>query len=363
MSVLNLATMIAYATLSAAISGSSSGDTLALTPGLYVEDFPLITHSLTIEGAGGMAQLRTPLPEPANGRAVLSVAGGAGADLSVAWLDIAGAVDANDNGAGILFESGNGALSVSHSWIHDNQDGILTGTTGAITITDSEIDHNGVAPSNPRYGFDHNIYVGAASSLTVTGSYIHDALGGHEIKSRAAVTTITGNRIEDGPTATTSYDIDAPDGGVVGITGNTIEKGASAPNKYAIHFGGEADPSQAPSGLTVKDNVLVNNRAAGGAAVLNGSKDAWGNPYPITVTGNTLYGFNPLGVGGPDDTIADNTEAATGAPPLDRTSLFAVAEPGSAPLFAVALLGLGWLGYRPLNTGRRFSLKAARPSR
>jgi hypothetical protein len=363
MSVINLASMMVYATLSAAISGSGSGDTLSLSPGLYVEDFPIITHSLTIEGTGGMAQLQTPNPTPTNGRAVLFVGGGAGADLTVTNLDISGAIDASDNGAGILFESGNGALTVSSSWIHGNQDGILTGDTGAITITHSEIDHNGVAPSNPRYGYDHNVYVGTATSLTITDSYIHDALGGHEIKSRAAVTTITDNRIQDGPTAATSYSIDTPDGGVVTITGNTIEKGPSSPNSSAIHFGGEANPSQSPSSLIVQNNMLINDRAAGGRAVLNQSQDANGHAYPITVTGNTLYGFGTLGANLPADTISDNTfNTNSGAPPLDTGSPFAVPEPDSALLLAVGLLGLCWAGYRPLNTGRRFSLKAVRPS-
>lgn len=341
MSVVNLTTAVVYASLTAAMNASSAGDTLGLTPGLYVEDFPLITHSLTIEGLGGLAQLQTPLPEPANGRAILSVAGNAGADLTVINLELSGAVDPANNGAGILFETGNGTLTVSHSWIHGNQDGILTGTTGAITIENSEIDHNGVDPVNPRYGFDHNVYVGAATSLTVTGSYIHDALGGHEIKSRAAVTTITDNRIFDLASAA-SYSIDIPDGGLATITGNVIEQGANSPNRYSIHFGGEANPSQANSSLTVQGNTLINHRSAGGTAIFNASLDPSGQSYPATVGGNTAYNFDEFyrdaaGGIGPADTIGSNALVSGPAPTLDTTALFPVPEPHSAWLLGFAL--------------------------
>jgi len=35
------------------------------------------------------------------------------------------------------------------------------------------------------------------TSFTLTGSYIHDGLGGNEVKSCAQATTITNNRIFD----------------------------------------------------------------------------------------------------------------------------------------------------------------------
>lgn len=92
------------------------------------------------------------------------------------------------------------------------------------------------------YGLDHNLYVGNATDLVVQDSLFHDALGGHEIKSRAASSTITNNRIQDGLTATTAYSIDLPVGGVGTISGNLIEKGPNADNRTAIHFGGEGAP-------------------------------------------------------------------------------------------------------------------------
>lgn len=375
MSIINLTTSLLYATLTAAIDNSGAGDTLALSAGLYVEDLPIITHSLTIEGVGGLAHLITPNPIPANGRAIISVAGGAGADITLRNLELSGATDelSRSNGAGILFESGNGKLTVSNSWIHNNQDGILSGTTGAIVIDHAEVDHNGVAPTNPRYGFDHNIYVGAANSLTVTNSYIHDALGGHEIKSRAAGTTITDNRIQDGPTATTSYSIDIPDGGAATLTDNTIEKGPLSPNRYAIHFGGEASPSQPGSSLTVQNNLLINDRSAGGTAVYNASIDPAGQAYPATVTGNTIYGFQTVYVSGHGGTAAldANLQAPGPAPALDSSAPWQVPEPPSILLLAAGLLATllarvlprRSAPQRPVNTGLRLAMNAARPSR
>jgi len=362
-SIVNLTTRLIYATVSAGISASGAGDTIALSPGQYVEDFPLITHSLTIEGVGGLAHLTTPDPTPVNLRAILYVAYGAGADLTVRNLELSGAVDPGSNGAGILFETGNGLLTVSDSWIHGNQDGVLAGTGGnRIAIDHSEIDHNGLLPGDPRYGLAHNIYAGDADSLTVTDSYIHDALGGHEIKSRAAVTTITNNRIVDGPTSPASYSIDIPDGGQAVITGNTIEKGAASPNRFAIHFGGEANPSFPNSSLLVRDNVLINDRAAGGTAIYNASTNPGGQSYGATVDGNTAYNFGQFyrdrynTPAGPNDQIGANTLIFGAAPALDSSAPWNVPEPSSRSLLAVAALGLAALGLarrRPGMMSRR----------
>ena len=99
-----------YATLSDAITASASNDTLLVPAGSYVENFPDITHNLTIDAVGGLASLTNPQPEPVNGRAILNVPLDAGVNLSISRLEIYGAVNsnANSNGAGILFETGNG---------------------------------------------------------------------------------------------------------------------------------------------------------------------------------------------------------------------------------------------------------------
>jgi len=184
MSVTDITSGAVFATLSDAILGSSAGDVLRLAPGYYVENFPNITHSLSIVSTDGWAYLRNPQPDPPNARAILNVPGNLNVSLTIAGLDIAGANNdishpasiGGSNGAAILFESGNGALVIQNAHIHDNQDGILVGAVTSaslngmtVLVTGSEFDHNGLPASNPRYGYDHNIYVNGVTRSTSTG--------------------------------------------------------------------------------------------------------------------------------------------------------------------------------------------------
>ncbi len=347
MSVMDLTSGVGYASLSAAITGSAAGDTIALSSGAYAENFPDITHSLTIESFGGLAALTTPQPIPVNGRAILYVPPNLNVSLTLSGLALSGAVDptTNNNGAGLLFEVGNGALTVRNSWVHDNQEGILTGGASAastagmtVTIDHSEFNNNGIAPGTAGSGFTHNLYVGAATSLTVTNSYFHDAIGGHEIKSRALATTITNNRIQD-QAGTASYAIDLPNGGVDSVTGNTIEKGVNAVNRFAVHFSGEG--LYAASSLDLSNNVFIGDRPGGTTALLNQSAGFVLPAVAATGSGNTLYNI-PLAnlyqdnFGPPYDSVSA-TVATIAAPPLDTSHPFPVAEPASAWLLPMAL--------------------------
>ncbi len=256
---------------------------IAVSAGTYAEDFPKIRHSLTITGVGGLAHL-VPLGSPSNGQGILVIDA---PSVTLDHLELSGASVPDANGAGIRFESG-GSLLVTNSWIHDNQNGILSGAIpgATVTIRNSELNNNGIED-----GFTHNIYIGAIAQLTVTGSYIHDALGGHEIKSRAATTVITGNRIADGASADSSFSIDLPDGGNATISGNVIEKGVNSANSSVIHFGGELFPSYAGSSLAVSNNSIIDDRPGTPNLVLNQTADAQGNSQPVSVTGNTLFGI------------------------------------------------------------------------
>src|ERR1700726_4923594 len=93
MNVVDLTSGQSYSTLSDAITASADGDVIQISAGSYVENFPNITHSLTIESVGGQAYLTNPQPDPPNGRAVINVPGDLNVSLTLSGLDLSGAVD------------------------------------------------------------------------------------------------------------------------------------------------------------------------------------------------------------------------------------------------------------------------------
>ena len=138
-------------------------------------------------------------------------------------FDISGVTVPDGNGAAIRYEGG--ALSLSDDYFHDNQEGLLGAADPNGTIA---IDHSEFASNGDGSGSTHNLYVGAIASFSLTNSYIHDAVVGHEVKSRAASNTITGNRIFDNGSSA-SYSIDLPNGGNASISQQRHRAGCRIP--------------------------------------------------------------------------------------------------------------------------------------
>ena len=291
-----------YATIAEAVRAARDGDTVAVQTGTYVNDFTHVAAQITLLAMGGQVEMLATMPPP-NNKAILDVY----ASTVVEGFTFSGAVVPDNNGAGIRSNAGD--LTVRNCIFTHNQDGILVNPDpdATITIQDSEFAYNGAGD-----GYSHNIYVGAVKALVVDNSYFHDAHVGHEIKSRAARTTITNSRIMDGLTASTSYGVDLPNGGVAMLIGNVIEKGPNAQNQTLVHFGGEGPP-QAGSSLIMSGNVFVNDRATA-----TGLVNAAG--APVLVSGNTLFGLTKaqFGVTGGVNTIV------TTRPMLDVTTRVAV---------------------------------------
>lgn len=156
--------------------------------------------------------------------------------------------------------------------------------TGNISISGSSFIGNGFDAGGgtcPSGGCDHAVYVGAVNSLLVTGSLFCGTLVGHDIKSRAATTTITDNQLYDGAAnsdlgcaaGSTSYAVDLANGGAVTISGNQIIQGAGTQNATMISYGAE--------GLVYSDNTLS---VSGNTFISTDVSNAIGinNPYCIT---------------------------------------------------------------------------------
>ncbi len=308
MSILTVGAGQQYARISDAVAASHDGDTLRVQAGTYVNDFATINTKITIEGVGGMAHLLAAVAPP-DGKAILTT----NTDVTLDHLEFSGAQVADMNGAGVRYQGG--SLTVTNSYFHDNQDGLLGSAVpgGTITIRNSEFAHNGAGD-----GYSHNIYVGDIASLLIDNSYFHDAVVGHEIKSRAEQTAITNSRIQDGPAGTASYSIDLPNGGAALIQGNVIQQGPASRNPAIIAFGEEGG-LHANTALRVTGNTILNDLASPSvSAVWNPANAA------ASLTGNTVYGLSSSQLANGPATLSGNTILAA-EPALVTTSPWAPA--------------------------------------
>jgi hypothetical protein len=216
-----------YSTIASAIGASHNGDTLLVQAGTYTNDFATINTNITLQGVGGMVNMVATAQIP-NGKAMLVTNG----NDTIDNFSFSGAQVVDGNGAGIRFQAGN--LILNNDYFHDNQEGLLAAAnpTGSITINSSEFSHNGAGD-----GYTHNLYVNEVGTLTIDKSYFHDAVIGHEIKSRADHTIIENSRIQDEATGTASYSIDLPNGGIALIQDNVIEQGSASQNSIIITSG------------------------------------------------------------------------------------------------------------------------------
>ncbi len=162
------------------------------------------------------------------------------------------------NGCGIRMEC-IGTLNIRNCYFHDNEDGIMGGNQIAanILVEYCEFDNNGYGD----VGRTHNIYAGTCNSFTMRYSYSHNAYVGHEVKTRGRHNYILYNRITD-EGSTSSYEIDAPQGGTTYIIGNLVEQSAATENSAIITYAEEGSTNP-DLHLYVINNTIVNNRSGG----------------------------------------------------------------------------------------------------
>ena len=288
---------------------------MLIDAGTYAGDVATWTQDdLTLRGDGGRAHLRAD-GQDAQGKAIWVIAGDR---TTVDRIEFSGATVPDRNGAGIRQEGTD--LTVTRSWFHDNENGILTGADpeSDIVIRRSRFFRNGAGD-----GYSHNLYVGAVRSLTVIGSWLSRADTGHELKSRAARNTIVANRITDGD-ATASYSIDLPNGGRSLIAGNVVVQGPRSENSALVSYGAEGltNPSRT---LWVVNNTFVNRRTSGTfVALADGSRAHLRNNL-LVGPGELTGGAGPdgranrrVGLGGFVDPARDDFRLRPSSPAVDR---------------------------------------------
>jgi len=313
-----------YSAPCAAIAAAWDGDTIEIEGGTtYKGDACKITRSgLTIRGVNGRPQIDAAGKEHA-GKGTWVVTGN---DIVVDNVEMMGAKVPDHNGAALRLEGTN--FTLRHSFLHDNENGILSGhnENSDILIEYTEFGHNGFGD-----GQTHNLYIGKARSLTFRYNYSHDANVGHNLKSRAMTNTIVYNRFsstnpgEKGSTAPgqPSYEIDLPSAGTSYVIGNVIQQPAANQNPAIVAYGeeGATNPGQ---DLYFVNNTVVNDFAGGTFLFVSGKVST-----PALIQNNIFVGNGTLST--QSSAVLKNNYRAFAADIADRST-------GSLRRFASALV-------------------------
>lgn len=166
-----------------------------------------------------------------------------GADgCSLDGFDLSEAHNQSHNGAGVRINQAND-VTISNCEIHHNDMGIMSNGDGSLNCGANQlierciIHHNG---NKDDPGQNHNLYLGGAS-VTLLACEVHSSLTGHNVKSRAHLTTVLACYVHDSNNR--EFDlVDAKETTLPGsdalLAGSVVIKDtACTGNRAVIHFG------------------------------------------------------------------------------------------------------------------------------
>lgn len=156
------------------------------------------------------------------------------------------------NGAGIWLEKGN--LTVTRSIFRNSEQGILTAEDKTSEISIDQSSFSGLGRCDRGLSCAHSIYIGGYGALSVTKSRFERGNGGHYVKTRAALVTLTDNAFDDSRGRETNYMIDLPNGASGTIARNIFVQGASKENYSAFITVAPEGRTQSSAGLSINAN-------------------------------------------------------------------------------------------------------------
>jgi hypothetical protein len=276
-----------YATPCRAFAVAKAGDIVEITGNTtYSGDVCAVTASnLSIRGVNGRPKIDA-AGKNALGKGIWVIQGN---DVTVENVEMYGAKVPDQNGAALRLEGTNFTLRLGY--LHDNENGILTGanTASKILVEYSQFAHNGYGT-----GYTHNLYIGNVGSLTFRYNYSHDANVGHNLKSRALVNLIAYNRFSSTPagqpgSGQPSYEVDLPNAGTSYLIGNVIEQPSVNQNPTMVAYGEEGATNPGKD-LYVVNNTFLNDYSSGGTFILVGAQVT----TPVLVQNNIFGGIGTL---------------------------------------------------------------------
>ncbi len=157
------------------------------------------------------------------------------------------------NGAGIRLEKGD--LTVTQSWFHDSEDGILGGDDPSGNVVIDRSTFTRLGRCDRGLACAHSVYIGDFGSVTVTHSRFEAGSGGHYLKTRSGQVRITDNSFDDSQGRATNYMIDLPAGASGRISGNYFVQGSENTNHYTLIAVGAESRLHASHDLRIERNV------------------------------------------------------------------------------------------------------------
>jgi hypothetical protein len=313
-----------YATPCRAFAAAGNGDLVEIdASGTYSGDVCGIYPSkLTIRGVNGRPKIN------ANGASSMGKGTWVviGSGTVIENVEMFGAKVRDRNGAAIRLDGRD--LTLRGSYLHDNENGILTNNDGVtnIVIENSEFSSNGYGD-----GYTHNIYVGHVNSLVFRNSYSHDAKVGHNLKSRANTNTIVYSRFSSS-VFKPSYEIDLPNAGTSYVIGNVIQQPGGNNNPAMLAYG-EEGASNSGNDLYVVNNTFINDDSSRGTFIMTGG----GVAKAVLMQNNLFVG---TGTVNSQSNATDRTNYRTLSPAfVDRANFDLRPANGSAVINAGSVAG------------------------
>jgi Right handed beta helix region len=185
------------------------------------------------------------------------------------------------NGAGIRLEKGD--LTVTNSVFRDSEQGILSANDPAGQILIDQVTFAGLGGC-PDGNCSHSIYIGDYGKLTVKRSRFERGTGGHYVKARTRLVSITDSSFDDTKGRETNYMIDLPAGAQGVISGNEFVQGPNKENHSAFITVAPESRTFPSAGLVVTNNSASMSPAATwpSAFVVDWSRE------PLKISANRL---------------------------------------------------------------------------
>jgi hypothetical protein len=250
----------AIKSIAQAAAVAQNGDTVKIDAGTYT-GADILAHwtqnNITIEGVGMVVLDAKDLVIP--NRKGIFVIGGTNVTVeNIVFQNAHDLFGLDRNWAGIREEGTN--LTIKSCQFYHNDDGLLVdgNLNSSVTILYSQFGFNGYGD-----GFSHNMYIGQVKSFTLEYSLSHDAIEGHDVKSRAITNNIRYNWLGDTGAGSTSYELSLPNGGTAYIIGNVIRQDADSSNSTIIDWGSEGATNPTVA-IYIVNNTIVNQRTSGG---------------------------------------------------------------------------------------------------